>query len=67
MTFRDFMTGCWLSCIIIVLVGISYLHAAGKLHWMPFAVMVALAVRIPLAGFAVGLVIDRRFRDGDGN
>lgn len=63
MTFRDFLTACWLASVIVVLVGVSYLYASGKLQCMPFAVMVALAVCIPLAGFAVGLVIDRRFRD----
>lgn len=62
MTFRDFLTGCWLASAVIVLVGISYLHAAGKLQRMPVAIMAALAVCVPLVGFIVGLVIDRRFR-----
>ena len=62
MTFRDFLTGCWLAAVIIVMVGVSYLHAAGKLQWMPVAIMAALAVCVPRAGFIVGLLLDRRFR-----
>ncbi len=62
MTFRDFLTGCWLAAVIIVMVGVSYLRAAGKLQWVPVAIMAALAVCVPLIGFIVGPVIDRRFR-----
>lgn len=32
MTFRDFLTACWLASVIVVLVGVSYLYASGKLQ-----------------------------------
>lgn len=66
MTFRDFLTGCWLASVVIVLVGISYLHAAGKLQWMPVAEMIGLAVCVPLVGFIIGVIVYRGFRN-DGN
>lgn len=62
MTFRDFLTGCWLAAVVIILVGVSYLHAAGKLQWMPVVVMIGLAMSAPIAGFIVSLAIDRSAR-----
>jgi len=62
MTFRDFLTGCRLACVVIVLLGVPYLHAAGKFQWLPVVVMFALAVCVTIIGFSVGLAIDRRFR-----
>ena len=62
MTFRAVLTGCWMAAVVIILVGESYLHAAGKFQWLPIVVMFALAVSVPIIGFSDGLAIDRRFR-----
>jgi len=62
MTFRAVLTGCWMAAVVIILVGVSYLHAAGKFQWLPVVVKFALAVCVPIIGFSVGLAIDRRFR-----